>query len=1015
MHSRILVINGHGVKITGKKLALNPSYAIVTPGDANDSYSLGFDDQKKHLEEKTYYGEIWPLTTAGQEIAWYSYQQGEISDIQITPLKATFKLSGFFQDLLDKKTGWEKLTEPMDDPVASGAIAMRQQDGKIVLLDGDQLINFLTEYNKSGVTSAFPLFYCDKELGKVKPLGPVTLSEIYQGIQLIDEFKKEDISVVVATCSPDGLTHAIKPITVLTSQPAATFAAAVKKQKQLEEEKCKLEQAVKEKFEEAFSNLSFGPRQKTQATLDLETICNAILLNPDEVKCRVNILREIEVIIDEKNYNLKQILKNNGDFEQLTLKNTKLYLNFLERAIYKPKVKINGENKFPHAAYYISQDKNNEYVHLSYEEKLAITLYSDSGSANRINQFLRSYGKAYYYSSSQDDERLDLEVKEVLLASALATSGLLKIQLAKPETAEDKDAKLAPAPPSYQNIHRAETTSPFNKVREADLAAKQITQQKGFTSTSALSSIHAEKAFSKAGQPKTKIIYQQPQGPMPLGTTIKGLSYYQSEEEILYPPGTEIKYYFHHKEGEIDVFYGFPVRTIAAEQQYNYGSDRMRALRHAAIAWLNFVNEEFIAAAIKTNKGIISPPAFTMGNAYMFFLKAFNVSTEECAYLNDITIYAGKKLWSPSEESRFIKQFLQFYLMDTRKFFMQIQISKEGLSFLRERSKEPQIILLDLVDYIANPAKTKNEVVAQFSATSDPALIFAVFKAAFLTGNAELALALYDNKNNRQNKFLLDQLYEAVSRLDGGDQKLAFLAKFNIYITWQINNKNLFHLAVERCDDHLIPYLLKMHDMTDSKLTPGAQSFLETGLSLKNLEGKNVFELAVSEAFRFNNLFPVLSDKKVMIVATILQYLMDNNRDLLNKLLTTDRIKAQLIALLDKLLKSPALVDFFIPLLFSDYYLSDSFSRLLKDEEILKRSESVIVDLIKTLASDDPKRAEYIGKLHDSSSPIVFFLRKIKPIYNPQLFELEDPVEKILSSLKTAGIDVSLKSQPKLD
>lgn len=220
MHRKILVINGHGSKLS-TKIHIHEKSSIITPGNADDSYVVSFDNQERHLEEMTSKGQIWPIAD-GQEnpIQWHRYYNTDIHDIRITPLQSGFDCSRFANDILNKKTKWENLSSPAHDVLARGALAVKRGSGQIDILEGNDLIIYLLEAaeNKNQGT---PLFFCDKELGKVKPLGGTSLSEIYASVALIKEFQASGTSIIVATCSPTK--EAYKDVIVQTNKSPQTL------------------------------------------------------------------------------------------------------------------------------------------------------------------------------------------------------------------------------------------------------------------------------------------------------------------------------------------------------------------------------------------------------------------------------------------------------------------------------------------------------------------------------------------------------------------------------------------------------------------------------------------------------------------------------------------------------------------------------------------------------------------------------------------------------------------------
>jgi len=178
-------------------------------------------------------GNLWPIKSEGKFIEWKAYKETQLSDIAISPLQKNFQFNSFAQSLLANTTGWDNLTNPSHDPLARGALGIIDSNNKIQVLEGEPLKHFMQHGNQNFK----PIFFCDKELGKIKPLDSTSLSDIYKGIDLINEFKGTGIAVVVATCSPED-TKDNKSIIVQTQLPAQKVeeilpALAVKKIKEV--------------------------------------------------------------------------------------------------------------------------------------------------------------------------------------------------------------------------------------------------------------------------------------------------------------------------------------------------------------------------------------------------------------------------------------------------------------------------------------------------------------------------------------------------------------------------------------------------------------------------------------------------------------------------------------------------------------------------------------------------------------------------------------------------------------
>jgi len=257
---KILVINGHGYK-QGINFKLQKNQGIITPGDPENSYGIAFDNEKRHLEEMTSQNQLWPVIDRNTktEIKWHYTSEGnEVPDVKITPLEDDFDITEFFQKVLKGEINWKNLTAQSSlkklftsnlDVLKKGALAVRHNK-EISILEEKELREYLEAYiedpNKTLTDQGQALFFCYKELGKVKPLvSDVALSDIYKGIAEIEEFKERGTAIVVATCSPAGediknvfvidttrkpieITEVLKAttpkMTTATSQPASAVA-----------------------------------------------------------------------------------------------------------------------------------------------------------------------------------------------------------------------------------------------------------------------------------------------------------------------------------------------------------------------------------------------------------------------------------------------------------------------------------------------------------------------------------------------------------------------------------------------------------------------------------------------------------------------------------------------------------------------------------------------------------------------------------------------------------------------
>jgi hypothetical protein len=196
---KILVINGHGVKLMNK-ISIYRSNRMITPGPAESNYVVVFDNMERHLEEMTSQDKIWPINQNGSAIKWHRYQDIAVNDMSISPLQSSFDFTKFAHSVLSQTTQWESLTKPPHNVLEHGALAVKYADQSIVVLDKEELRKYLEQ----AVTHSHlgtPIFFCDKKLGKVKPMADTTLTDIFAGIARISDFTIIGTETIVMACS----------------------------------------------------------------------------------------------------------------------------------------------------------------------------------------------------------------------------------------------------------------------------------------------------------------------------------------------------------------------------------------------------------------------------------------------------------------------------------------------------------------------------------------------------------------------------------------------------------------------------------------------------------------------------------------------------------------------------------------------------------------------------------------------------------------------------------------------
>lgn len=356
-------------------------------------------------------------------------------------------------------------------------------------------------------------------------------------------------------------------------------------------------------YAQVIDSLIQGPRLKTLASYHLETICKAFLNKATLILCQFNSLNELEISINGEIYNLTSILKNNYDFSHLVFSEEEkfAYASFItNECITMPPHKQDPDEpkntpfltSIPSAYDYDALDPEGEHDHLHYAEKLAITIYTTRSYA-LINNFLRQFGQS---DELKYDYLLKSKVKEILLAAAMATSGLTsppftpdimdsddeeidENDISEPETGTNakptKKPVKPPKPISTQILHRKEYThAGINTLRDLMFAQKKAIKDQAFTSTSALDGEYELEENTE----QTLIEYEH----TGQATNIAKLSIYGYEKELLFPPGMESVIYKKElpEEGQIK-YSAVPVRPAPSADDdipvYSPATDRIRS------------------------------------------------------------------------------------------------------------------------------------------------------------------------------------------------------------------------------------------------------------------------------------------------------------------------------------------------------------------------------------------------------------------------------------------------------
>lgn len=323
-------------------------------------------------------------------------------------------------------------------------------------------------------------------------------------------------------------------------------------------------------YHQLTDRLEQGPRNKKDATIDFEEIIIGILTPGNQTHIDFNQDNELIIRIQKRTYNLTHILKAEPDFDHITLneKIIKYYeLYIREDAINKPQIQL-GENKKiqfgkdilqpPTRDEYAILDPENNHKHLMYGEKLAITLYTNQRLSQWMNTILRSEGKLNIATLKKDWRST---VKEAILAIGIASQAL-----AKTPARHENDHLTS----DEIELYRHEiTNNKINDQRIHVLTHNQIIRDTAFTSTDTVNHSNDENYLthdpSKKKKGFTRITYRQLLAYNSLGKNVRNLSEYiddVKEDEVLFPPGTNYKFYSCETEKRFSFFSAIPVRPV---------------------------------------------------------------------------------------------------------------------------------------------------------------------------------------------------------------------------------------------------------------------------------------------------------------------------------------------------------------------------------------------------------------------------------------------------------------------
>jgi hypothetical protein len=244
-----------------------------------------------------------------------------------------------------------------------------------------------------------------------------------------------------------------------------------------------------------------GPRNKLLETQHLEYLAHAMLDEKSTVAIKYQ-SKDLIVIVNERRFNLSEILKASPCFDQLEFSQTQLnqYLSSKDALLRPPASGIMNSHAYLHPA-----------------EASALRAWSAEWYLS-FNALLRNY------TINPEEEITD--VKAIILGICIASHGLSK--------------PLLTATPGVPCTRGEEYLDHFIKERERAISKNHAVLNRGFTAAA-----RSDKPMCSSWENKpvhTTIAKTELPALNPLGKYIGGLSINPQDYEVLYPPNTEFIY-----------------------------------------------------------------------------------------------------------------------------------------------------------------------------------------------------------------------------------------------------------------------------------------------------------------------------------------------------------------------------------------------------------------------------------------------------------------------------------------
>ena len=317
----------------------------------------------------------------------------------------------------------------------------------------------------------------------------------------------------------------------------------------------KILMSLKEKAIERDQTIGYvqGPLPYKQSTTRVSNIVKSILNPASVVTFSYNTRKELIATLDDQSINLTRVLEDKPDFKQIQFSPAELdaYVMYVKNVGTR---EPNQMDPLWYANKELQQGIDSTTLHLG--QKIAINLYTKSSYCEDINPFCRENGRNF---AALEEYQLQTRVKDILLITVIATSGLNRISR--------RNSFYA-----YPSSFRVDRKLPDAIIKNRVQSCNDTTyiDENGFYSTSDAS---VTAGYFQLGNTYSLILFNY------AGSPVKAYSDFSYEEEILFPPYTKLVVLAHEQVNNVNYFVLKPTEALDIKKETHNDMDSHKLAR----------------------------------------------------------------------------------------------------------------------------------------------------------------------------------------------------------------------------------------------------------------------------------------------------------------------------------------------------------------------------------------------------------------------------------------------------